>query len=241
VNYAYHLASRNRRTLLVDADTQGSIGILLGLQPTHQLRDFSIGGVPLEECVVVPAANLEVLCGGKELVQVESALSGSALASAELGTRLQSATQPYDAVIIDVSPAIDVLQTCAILYARNVVIPVGMDLLNLTGAAAVCEMIKVLNPRSGGNLKVAGLLPCQVDQRLSITKLVYSGIANIADVFQVPVLPAIRTDQAVHRAWQAHRALLEYAPTAKAAQDYVTAFESLTQEIEAGPHEQSET
>ena len=232
MNYAWYLANRNRRTLLIDADTQGSVGIVLGLQPAHQLRDFSIGGVPLEECVISAGPNLDILCGGKELVQVESALSGSAAPGVELETRLRSATQPYDSVVIDVSPAINLLQTCAMLYARNVIIPVSMDLLSLTGAAAVCDMIQALNQRAGGHLKAAGLLPCQVDQRLSITRLVYDGIANIAEVFRVPVLPAIRTDQAVHRAWQAHRALLEYAPAAKAAQDYVAAFDRLTQEIE---------
>jgi len=242
VNYAWYLASRQRRTLLIDGDTQGSIGILLGLHPAHSFRDFIIDGRPLEECVIPAGSNLDVMCGGKELVQVESSLSASS-SSPELAldARLQSSTQSYDAVVIDVSPAINLLQACAIVYARNVIIPVSMDLLSLTGAAAVCDMIAVLNHRAGGTLKIRGLLPCQVDQRLGITKVVYEGLASVSGLVGVQVLPPIRTDQTVQRAWQSHRALLAYAPAARASHDYTTAFEQVTQEIEGSTDEQKET
>jgi hypothetical protein len=51
-------------------------------------------------------------------------------------------------------------------------------------------------------------------------------------MFHIPVLPAIRTDQAVNKAFRSRKALLEHDPGAKAAQDYVAAFEKITVSIE---------
>jgi nitrogenase subunit NifH len=53
-------------------------------------------------------------------------------------------------------------------------------------------------------------------------------------MFHIQILPAIRTDQAVNKAFRARKALLEHDPGAKAAQDYLAAFEQITASIE-GP------
>src|ERR1039457_7290597 len=42
----------------------------------------------------------------------------------------------YDAVLIDVAPSINLLQTCAMVYGKSLLIPVSMDPLSLQGAAA---------------------------------------------------------------------------------------------------------
>ncbi len=235
INYAWYLAGLRRRTLLIDADTQGSIGVLLALRPPHSLKNFVVDGLPLEECVISAGKDLDILCGGKDSIQVESSLASAPAPELALRESLQSSGGRYEAVVIDASPSISVLQACAMIYAGNVLVPVSMDLLSLTGAAAVCETVRALNQRTAGDTRAIGLLPCQVDNRLSITKLVYNGLANVSERFQVPILPPIRTDQSVQRAWQAHLPILEYSQAAKAAQDYVAAFERVTQMIEASP------
>jgi chromosome partitioning protein len=241
VNCAWYLAAHRGRTLLIDADTQGSIGVLLGVQPARYLKDLVVDGAPLEECVIAGGKNLDILCGGKDSVEVESALAAVSAPELNLESHLEAAAGQYEAVVIDVSPAINLLQACAIMYAGNVLIPVGMDLLSLTGARAVCEMIRVLRQRAARVLRIVGLIPCQVDHRLTITKLVYDGLGSLSEQFQVPLLPGIRTDQNVHRAWQARMALLAYSPAAKAALDYVAAFEGVMKVIEGSRDEQTQT
>jgi cellulose biosynthesis protein BcsQ len=66
----------------------------------------------------------------------------------------------------------------------------------------------------------------------------------MSQMFHIPMLPAIRTDQAVNKAFRARRALLDYDPNGKAAQDYFTAFEKITQSIEGAgnpTHVEAET
>ena len=52
-------------------------------------------------------------------------------------------------------------------------------------------------------------------------------------MFEVPILPAIRTDQTVNKAFRARKALLDFDPNSKAAQDYLAAFAQITAMIEA--------
>ena len=134
---------------------------------------------------------------------------------------------------MDVSPSINLLQTCAMVYARNVVIPVNMDLLSLNGANAAYDMIRLLNDLIKADIQPVGLMPCQVDQRLSVTTLVQQGLKKMSEMFNIPILAAIRTDQSVNKAFRARKALLEYDPNGKAAQDYLAAFERITEVIES--------
>lgn len=233
VNYAWYLANQHKkRTLLIDTDSQGSIGVLLNLKPRHYFSHFLVNRFPLEECVIASGENLDVLCGNKDTVQAESALAGAVVRELALKTLIEPYEDRYDAVIIDVSPSINLLQTCAMVYARNVLIPVNMDLLSLNGANAAVDMIRLLNDLIRADIRAVGMVPCQVDQRLSVTALVQQGLIKMSEMFQIPILPAIRTDQTVNKAFRSRQALLEFDPDSKAAQDYVTVFEQITKTLE---------
>ena len=229
VNYAWYLANiQGLRTLLIDTDSQGSVSVLLNLKPRQYFSHFLVNRVPLDECVISSGANLDVLCGNKDTVQAESALAGAVVRELALKTLLEPYENKYQAVVIDVSPSINLLQTCAMVYARNVLIPVNMDLLSLNGANAALDMIRLLNDLIRADIQAVGMVPCQVDQRLSVTALVQQGLEKMSEMFRVPILPAIRTDQSVNKAFRNRQALLEFDPMSKAAQDYRAVFDQIT-------------
>ena len=242
VNYSWFLANvKGYRTLLIDTDSQGSVGVMLNLKPKHYFSHFLVNKFHLDECVVRAGNNFDVLCGNKDTVQAESALAGAVVRELALKMLLEPFESQYDAVVIDVSPSINLLQTCAMVYARNVVIPVNMDLLSLNGANAAYDMIRLLNDLIKTEIRPVGLMPCQVDQRLSVTALVQQGLQKMSEMFKVPILPAIRTDQSVNKAFRARKALLEFDPNSKAAQDYLAAFGQITEMIEGSiDHGQAE-
>ncbi len=239
VNYAWHLSTSGLRTLLIDTDSQGSVGVMLNLRPKHYFSHFLVNKFHLDECVVPVGDRLHVLCGNKDTVQAESALAGAVVRELALKMLLDPYEAQYDAVVIDVSPSINLLQTCAMVYARNVMIPVNMDLLSLNGANAAYDMIRLLNDLIKADIHPVGLMPCQVDQRLSITTLVQQGLQKMSEMFHIPILPAIRTDQSVNKAFRARKPLLEYDPNAKASQDYLAAFEQITESIQRTIHGQA--
>ena len=237
INLAWYLANvKHLRTLLIDTDSQGSVGVMLNLKPKHYFSHFLIHKFHLDECTISAGENLQVLCGNKDTVQAESALTGAVVRELALKIILEPYESNFDAVVIDVSPAINLLQTCAMVYARNVVIPVNMDLLSLNGANAAYDMIRLLNDLIKADIRPIGLMPCQVDQRLSVTTLVQQGLEKMSAMIRVPLLPAIRTDQTVNKAFRARRVLLEFEPNAKASQDYVAVFQRIVELIEVPVH-----
>lgn len=235
VNYAWYLSQRGYRTLLIDTDSQGSVGVLLNLRPKHYFSHFLVHRFSLEECVASYNENLDVLCGNKDTVQAESALAGAVVRELALKLSLEPYEKTYDAVVIDVSPSINLLQTSSMVYTRNVLIPVNMDLLSLNGANAAFDMIRLLNDLIKAEIVALGVMPCQVDQRLSVTGLVMQGLEKMSQLFTIPILPAVRTDQNVNKAFRQRKPLLEYDGNSKAAQDYITVFDQITRMmLEAG-------
>jgi chromosome partitioning protein len=232
VNYAWYLARKGHRTLLIDTDSQGSVAVMLNLKPKLYFSHFLVNKFQLNECVVALDEKLDVLCGNKDTVQAEAALAGAVVREMALKIILEPFEAQYDAVVIDVSPSINLLQTCAMVYARNVVIPVNMDLLSLNGANAAYDMIRLLNELIKADIKAVGLMPCQVDQRLQITRLVEQGMGKMSEMFNIPILHAVRTDQTVNKAFRARKPLLQYDPLSKAAEDYTAAFDQVTSIIQ---------
>jgi chromosome partitioning protein len=180
--------------------------------------------------------NLEVICGNKQTAGAETALAASDSRQFALTIALQPFEARYGAVVLDVSPAISLMQTCAFVYARRVLVPVNMDLLSLNGAYAVCEMAQLLNEVLTEPVHVIGFVPCQVHHGLSITHLTQQGLEALSSKFGLPILPAVRTDQTVNRAFSARQPLLQFDPNARASQDLVALFDKVTTMIEGQNH-----
>src|SRR5262249_49755843 len=133
------LSDRGKKVLIVDTDPQGSLGIVLNLQPKKYLYEFVVHNHPFVECVTSAAPNIDVLCSNRDTTRVEAALlsmTGGEFAFLRLFENVDSA---YDAVLIDVAPSISLVQTCAMLYAGRLLIPAGMDMLSLQGVVACLQ------------------------------------------------------------------------------------------------------
>jgi chromosome partitioning protein len=232
VNFSWYLSERGYRTLLIDTDSQGSAACILNLKPKNYFSHFLLAKYPLGECTINLKERLDVLCGNKQTLEAESALAHVTARELSLKAVLEPYESQYGAVILDASPSLGLVQTCALVYARNVVIPVNMDLLSLNGANAAYETVRVLNDLLDAHIRAVGFMPCQVNRQLSITSWVEQGLQGMSDMLGVPILPAIRTDQTVNRAYRARKPLLQYDPGARAAQDYRATFEKIIAVIE---------
>ena len=233
VNYAGYLVARQKRVLLIDADSQGSAGTFLGLKPTRFLHHYILNREQLAECVTKVGPYLHVLASNRETQQAEAALLGQMAREMALKLVLEPEVKGnYDAVIIDVAPSITLLQSCAMIFAGSVVIPVAMDLLSLQGAQTSVETVRMLNDYYKVNIGIVGFLPTQVNARLQVTATVSATLEALSAKTGIPVLPTIRVDQTVHKATGARRFLFDYDPACKAAEDYTAAFDVITSRLE---------
>jgi chromosome partitioning protein len=140
----------------------------------------------------------------------------------------------YDAIVVDVAPSISLLQTCAMIFCRQVLIPVAMETLSLQGCSASINAASVLNSqfRDGTvSVQTVGILPVMVNPRLQMTDLVMRALKQLSETYDVPILPSIRQDVEVVKAAKVRKFLADHAPGSRALQDYNEAFKHLLEHL----------
>jgi chromosome partitioning protein len=205
---------------MVDTDSQGSLGQVLGLKPKRFLHEFIINDLALEDCVVQAHPLIDVLCSNRENNKAEITLQGTMFGELAFVRLFGRVEKHYDAVLIDVAPSINILQTCSMVYTKNVIIPVAMDMLSLQGAVACLETTRLLSSQLQAEVRVVGLLPARVDQRYNLTRFTMEALEEISQRYQVPLLHPIRTDATLPKVERARSFLFDAYPTSKASEDY---------------------
>lgn len=224
---AREFADRNLKVLVIDTDPQGSIGSVLNLHPEYGLYNFIIERLRFDDCIVKVDESIHVLCSNRETTKVETILMGNVAREHAFTQLFSQIEKDYDVVLIDVSPSITLLQTCAMVYAERVLIPIAMDTLSFQGAMASIEASKSLNQLLRCNIRTVGLLPVMVDRRLAMTSAILDGLEGLSKGMSIPLLHSIRTDQSVTKAARAGQFLADYDAKCKAIEDYHTVADEI--------------
>lgn len=213
-------ADRGKRVLLVDTDSQGSLGQVLGLKPVRFLHEFIVNDLAFADCVLKAHERIDVLCSNRENNKAEISLQGMSFGELAFMRLFGRVEKHYDVVLIDVAPSINILQTCAMVYTKNVLIPVAMDVLSLQGAVACLETAKLLSAQLQAEIRVLGIIPSKVDQRYNLTRFTMETLQEISSRYGVALLHPVRTDAMVPKAERARAFLADVDPECKALEDY---------------------
>jgi len=143
---------------------------------------------------------------------------------------------PYDAIIFDVAPSITLLQTCAMIYAQRLLIPVAMDVLSLQGVGAALETAKQLNGIFGTSIHAVAFLPVMVEKQMQMSKLVLTNLQKLSEATKIPVLPETRRDATVAKAMRTKNFIVDHAPMSRIVEDYTAAFNALLPILEREAH-----
>lgn len=224
---ARYFADQGLKVLLIDTDPQGSLGAVLGLKPRYYLHQFVMRNYPFQDCIVEAYPDIHILCSNRETAQTEQILYGMAGREMVFDNLFSRVDDDYDVVLIDVAPSISMLQNCALVYARQMLIPVAMDPLSLQGVGANFESARLLNTLFKLDVRPVAILPVMVDRRLQMTGIVMESLAELAERLHTPVLHPIRVDAAVTKAGRARQFLVDYDPKCRAAEDYQIACQQL--------------
>jgi chromosome partitioning protein len=217
------------RTLLIDTDSQGSISTILGLKPELHLYDFLVGQMSFKNCIVPACEKLDVLCSDRRTQQAEDIITTQAFREITFEQMFSPHEDGYDAMVIDVAPSLTLFQTCAMVYTKQVLVPVAMETLSVQGAAASIQAGQSLNSlfKRKPDICVVGILPVMVDRRLNMTDIVMNTLGELSRRDAVPILPAIRTDTSVVKAGRHKQFLVDFDPKSKALEDYTKATDEL--------------
>lgn len=243
IHIAAGLANRGARVLLVDVDPQGTIANTLRIRPNQTLADL-VHGADLAS-VVVPEVrpNLSVVAATPTAFALETQLAGAV----QRETLLARALRPlaaYDVLVLDTSPAMNLLTFNALLCAEELIIPIGMEPMAIVGARQTLdgiEQIRQLWPDR--TLALTMVVPTSVNTNTHATRSTLETLGNDPRMGDCVFQPGIRQCIDLTYATAAGQTIWEYAPRSRAAEDYnalldaLTGAQALADQVASAPHD----
>ncbi|WP_394850442.1 ParA family protein [Pendulispora brunnea] len=217
VSVAAGLAERGLRVLLVDTDSQGNVGVSLGVKATTSLYHVLVMGLKAQDVAVNVRPNFDVLVSNETLAAAELYLAGRQNRDRVLRERLIAAEAGYDVVVLDCSPSLSLLNQNALVFADGILVPVACDFLSLVGVRQVLKTVKNVNSLLRHPVQIFGVLPTFYDARARICR---DAVETLKEHFGERCLPPIRQTIKIKEAPAQGRTIYEYAPDSNAAEDY---------------------
>jgi chromosome partitioning protein len=147
-SYAYRLAERGYRVLVVDLDSQGHATKCLGHQGGEAVRtlfDVLVRKVSIAE-VTVPTRmpNLSLVPANLAMSTIDLSLMPMAGREFKLKRALDEVLSRYDFVVLDAPPSFGLLNLNALMAAQDLIIPVLADFLSYDGLRLLFETVQGL-------------------------------------------------------------------------------------------------
>jgi len=240
IHVAAGVVARGRRVLLIDADPQGNIGHAFGAHPTHTIEHLLVGEATPEVVIVRGVRErLDVIASTPSAFSLERRLAGETQRETILARRLRALSQ-YDTVVIDSSPAMNLLTYNALLFSDEIIVPVGMDLMAIIGARQTLNGVaEVRDLWPDRRLELLAVLPTFTSASNNATKAALEALEQDPQMGGRLFLPGIRQCIDLNYATSQRQTIWEYAPRSRAAEDY-TRFLDFIGEEQAGAHDDKE-
>ena len=217
VSIAAGLASRGYRVLLVDTDSQGNVGVSLGVKAEKTLYHVLVMGVKAGDAAVKVRPNLDLVVSNETLAAAELYLAGRQNRDRILRDRLASAADGYDVILLDCSPSLSLMNQNALVFADGILVPVACDFLSLVGVRQVIKTVKNVNALLHHPVQIYGVLPTFYDARARICR---DAVDTMKQHFGEKCFAPIRATIKIKEAPAQGRTIFEYAPDSNAAEDY---------------------
>lgn len=195
MNLGATLASKGKKTLVVDLDPQANLSSGLGFTqqfdkqswkstdeaPYKNIYNVLIEGVPISEaCVETTTPNLFLVPSHLSLAGAEIEMVNMISRETLLKTALNEVVDNFDYVLIDCPPSLGLLTINALTSADYLIIPIQCEYFALEGLGQLIEttkLIKKVNPE----LSIGGVVLTMYDSR---TKLSENVVNDVREYFK---------------------------------------------------------
>jgi len=232
ITLGHGLALMGRKVLLVDLDAQGNCAPALGVSYERTTYDLLVDRRPWRECIVKARDNLWLLPSDASMAEVKDRII--AQAAVETVTRLArgrrgKANDPtqvlaealadvrgFDYIILDCAPGVDIMSANALMYAREVIMPVSVDYLATVGAGQHVQAI-VDAQTQGSGVYISIVLPTFYESRTRKARIVLEQLRrHFGDIVADPIPKNVRLAEAP----SFHETIWEYDARSIGAQAY---------------------
>ncbi|MBI5066921.1 MAG: ParA family protein [Deltaproteobacteria bacterium] len=228
-SYAYRLAERGHRVLMVDLDSQGHATKCLGQEGSvaRTLHDVLIRKVPIAEATVPTGMpGLDLVPSNLAMSTIDLALMPLAGREFRLRKALEEISGKYDYVVMDAPPSFGLLNLNALMAAGDLVIPVLADFLSYDGLRLLFETVQGLEDDLSHQLEHIFIVVNAYNQTFKIAREALEALrTHYADYLLASVVrQCTKFAQASSEGWP----IFAFDPDSKGAGD----LEAMIDEIE---------
>src|SRR3972149_3014645 len=205
VTLAHGLAMAGQHTLLVDLDPQGHVAFALGMDKAPGLYKLVVDEEPITDVAIYSRDNLDIVPGDKKTEKAKRSIITSNFPTEIMSRVLKNA--PYDVVILDLAPSLDVLHISALMASDWILIPTRLDAMAVDGVNEVLRSMGEVAER--GHRLGYSILPTFFDRT---TRETVVQLQTLVETFKEHVWPPIPQDTKAREAPAYGKTLWEYCP-----------------------------
>ena len=170
INLSASLAAAEKKTLLIDCDSQGNATSGMGIERssinTKNLYHALIDQVPLEETVLATKIpTLSIIPANQDLIGAEVEFVSFPDREKKLKNLLENFDPSYEFLIIDCPPSLGFLTVNSLVASNFVIIPLQCEYYALEGLNLLLNTVKLVQARLNPSLSLAGILLTMFDTR----------------------------------------------------------------------------
>jgi chromosome partitioning protein len=183
INLSASLAAAEKRTLLVDCDSQGNatsgMGIDLLAIRERNLYHSLIDEIPLKEVIVeTQIPHLDLLPANQDLVGIEVEFVSLVDREKRLRSLLRNLETAYEYIIIDCPPSLGFLTVNALVASDYLLIPLQCEYFAMEGLGHLLNTMGLIKARLNPTLTLGGILLTMYDSRNLLSRRVSEDVRS---------------------------------------------------------------
>lgn len=217
------LASRGKRTLLIDLDAQANLtGCFLQKEPEQTIYNAMIGKAALP--IINIRANLDLVPSSLDMAGIELDIVSRLSREYILKKLLKPIAANYDYILLDTPPSLGLVTVNALVAATELFIPLTAEALPTKGLQRLLDILKMVQDGLNETIQLSGVIITRWEGS-NISKGIEQQLRSLfgSSIFQTK----IRKNVAIVEAQLYAKDIVSYAPKSNGAKDY----EALTDEI----------
>ena len=226
VNLSAGLARAGYKVLLIDTDTQGQASRDLGVSSEAGLAELLSGEATPAESIQEVRENLYLLAGGRNLAGLKRYIDRKDFGGEKtLAEGLEPLDSSFDYAILDTAPGWDSLTVNVLFYADEILSPVSMEILTVSGLMDFQESIQAIQ-KYRPELELRYVLPTFMDGRVKKSEEILS---QLRSYFGEKLCSPIRYSVRLSEAPGFGMTIYEYAPASSGVEDYQALVERISE------------
>jgi chromosome partitioning protein len=234
INLAAALATREKRTLLIDLDPQANSTIAFydsGEISSSMFEVLSDNRVTMPSVIKPSKDPLLFLAPGRlALAKLEQVLAGQFDAPFRLKDALAPVMKDYEYVVVDTPPSLGILTVNALVAATHLLVPIQAAYFAIEGTDDLLETYERIRARPNPGLKVLGVVITLYDKRTNISKDTHGQIRSVFGevLFKTKITKNVRLEES-----PAYKeTIFTFAPKSPGAVEYKKLAGEVIQRVE---------